>query len=97
MEIRKVLGLSTAHIRETTANLLERESDENNLGLTVYPFAYGYWVFVNNSITEKDNEDYDSNIPKDLMECMQLAHQNDCQWIQFDCDGPEETTLPLYQ
>ena len=82
MEIRKVLGLSTAHIRETTANLLERESDENNLGLTVYPFKYGYWVFIGNNITDKEDEDCENNMPKDLLACIQLARQKGCQ---YDC------------
>lgn len=83
-EIAKMLVLSTAHLAEETCN--EWLADA--------PFAvyqkgeYGWFVYV--------ISDYPEDLPEDLKACLDLAHGRDVEWIMFDCDGPFELTLPVY-
>ena len=99
MEIRKVLGLSTAHVKEETMRLLEREPETNTLGLTVYGFPYGSWVYTGN--LEEENGGltcYETpvQLPEDLTACILLAVRNGCSWLQFDCDADPVPELPWY-
>lgn len=100
LEIRKVLGLSTAHITESTRCRLDRDPDDNNLGLTVYPFEYGWFIYIKD-FKEKDGNILCSNIacdfPKDLKDCIILGIRNDCQWLQFDGDAPETDLLQIFE
>ena len=96
MEIAKMLVLSTAHIKEETSLLLEREPNENRLGLSVYEKAeFGFWIYVPENLQEHflDKE----HLPADLWQCLELAHKNDCRWLCLDCDGPVEEELETYE
>lgn len=100
LEIRKVLGLSTAHVTEETCNLLGREPEENNLCLSVYPFEYGFFVFVGGLKIEDDkivNDGFPMDLPKDLEGCIKLALKNGCEWLQLDSDASETELLPTYE
>lgn len=100
LEIRKVLGLSTGHVTEKTCNLLNREPEENNLCLSVYPFEYGYFVFIGGLQIECDKIVYDDapmDLPKDLEDCIKLALKNSCEWLQLDCDAGETELLQTYE
>jgi hypothetical protein len=82
--IEPTLVLSTANITEKTCNEY----------LWQAPFAtyekgeYGWWVYV--------PEDGPENLPADLVPCFELARQHNCCWIMFDCDAPEDSSLPLF-
>lgn len=97
MEIRKVLGLSTNHITKETFDWLDRDDDT---GITIYPFSYGFFVFVGdlkyigNAVV--DEVDVRHDLPDDLLQCIILALKMDCQWIQFDTDAGETDLLPVY-
>ena len=99
-EIRKVLGLSTMHITQKTTHRLARDPEDNNLGLTIYPFEYGWWVFIGNVSFKEDKIYYDNepitSLPSDLIDCIKIGLENDCQWLQFDCDAEEYDNLPIY-
>ena len=116
LEIRKVLGLSTAHISEDTMLRLEQTAhmeeigdseatvDDDVIELTVYDFHYGFFVFtgglkiVDGKICNADNNNTPRfPIPQDLAQCISLALENDCQWIQFDRDAGEVEQLPVYE
>lgn len=116
LEIRKVLGLSTAHISVETRMCLKRtahmaeigdnEADDEDdvIGLTVYDFCYGFFVFTGGLkiIGGKICNTYNNNapcspMPRDLADCISLALENDCQWIQFDGDAGEVEQLPVYE
>lgn len=89
MEITKMLTLSTAHIPESIAKSLETEPETDNFGLSVYPFAYGFWIFI---------PDYGlrETIPKPLAACLRLAKENGCEWLRLDCDAEPLDELPVY-
>lgn len=94
LEITKMLTLSTAHIRQETADRINEEADSNAMGLTVYPKAgsgeeYGWFIFL----APEQKEEYRKaanrdGIPRDLYQCIALALDLDCGILCLDCDGP---------
>lgn len=92
LEISKVLTMSTAHISETTRNLLDAEPEANNMGLCVYEKStYGWFIYVG-----KNNIEHAMNIPSDLQACIDLAQQNECDILCLDCDAETVDGLPEY-
>jgi len=91
MEITKMLTISTAHITKETADLLNIEPDNDNMQLSVYNKAdFGWFIYVN---IDLDNR----NIPDDLRRCLDLAKDNDCNWLCLDCDGEVVDGLDVYE
>lgn len=88
MEITKMLTLSTAHIPESVAKSLETEPETDNYGLSVYPFTYGFWIYVPSEIP--------SHLPPSLAACLRLAKENGCVWLQLDQDAEPLDILPVY-
>ena len=95
MEITKCLTVSTKHITLDTFIDLDVEANCNVWGLPVYEKAgYGYWIYCSEEMYDEYPEG--GNIPKDLWDCMKLAHKHDCRWLCIDCDGEElKDLLPL--
>lgn len=92
-EITKMITISTAHITEDTANKLEREVKygTNDIPLSIYAKAeFGWLIFVSDYYKDL------LNMPKDLMDCLDLAKENDCEWLCLDCDGLIVPDLPTY-
>lgn len=78
MEINKMLTISTAHISEETAKLL----DKDEIGIPVFNKGnYGWFIFV------PQYNDYVSYIPKDLNHLLTFAKDCDCDWLCLDADG----------
>ena len=91
MEIAKMLTISTAHVTQKTANKIDREEIT---GLVIYSKdEFGWFIFIPEDLYE---EDYDE-LPKDLKACIQLAMDNDCNWLCLDCDGEELDELEVYE
>ena len=90
MNISKMLTLSTAHLRPDTRDFLILESIKGYYGLSVYSNEYGFFIYV-----DEDNEL--NNIPNDLSGCLQLAKDNDCEWIKFDRDELPIDNLKVYE
>lgn len=89
--ITKMVTISTAHISEKTAHLLEVEAKENNLGICVYNKAdFGWYITIDDEI--KRNTD----LPKDLYKAVQFASDVGCQTLCLDCDGPVVEFLDKY-
>lgn len=91
MEITKMLTISTAHITEETARLLELEPDNDNMQLIVYNKAdFGWFIYVNEYLENRD-------IPDDLRKCLELAKENDCKWLCLECDTDVVDGLDEYE
>lgn len=91
MEKYTMLALSTAHLTEGTASLLEAGSIKN---VTIYPKGeYGWFVHVP-ELSDLDSFE-NKDCPKDLMDCMRYARSNGCSWLMFDCDVEEECAPEL--
>ena len=92
LEIDKVLTISTAHITETTAEMLKKESTENNMFLSVYDKAdYGWFIFIGG-----EGINYEK-MPDDLARCIKLAKFHECNWLCLDCDGMEVEFMETYE
>lgn len=95
MDICKMLTISTAHIKQETAESLDRQSASDDL--RGYPVVYqkdcdGWWICTADA---HDNIDFDL-LPSDLVDCICLAVDNGCEWLCLDRDGLIEVTLPTY-
>lgn len=82
-EICRMMTLSTAHVSEATMLLLQREPDENNLALTVYPkgqdFEYGCFVYM--------PERPWSRLPEDLRGLLRRCEEEGCTVLCLDGDA----------
>lgn len=99
-----VCVLSTAHVTEEVAKGLDEVVKARASGGPVEFDAedwrywviaerwsdYGWWVWA-------DIEDGVSELPASLYDCLCFARENNCRWIQFDCDGPIEEGLTRYE
>lgn len=94
-----VLELSTAHVDRDTAALLDglfhrdeppRDTDHWSYWLVGSPGLYGWWIWA-------DIEDGLDELPSCLRECLKLAREAGCRWIQFDCDVAPVAELTQYE
>ena len=90
MEISKMLTLSTAHIKRTTADWLDSIQNE----IVVYPKdEYGWFIYLSTEMFEEINL---MIVPYDLIVCIQFALDNDCLWLCLDRDGEIVDELDQY-
>lgn len=87
--IDKMMTLSTAHISEETAHLLDDERAATKWGLIVYNKSVYGW-FLNLGFDEL------FNIPMDLLKCINYALDHGCSWLCLDRDGDTTLELPTY-
>lgn len=93
-EIDKMLTLSTAHISETTSELLEKDVlDGYFKNISCYKKGdLGFFVYLLNP-----DEPLDQTIPSDLYACMQYADDLGCTVLCFDRDGDIMSDLKTYE
>ena len=92
LEIGKMLTLSTAHITSKTADRLDKDPDDNNLGICVYPKSdYGWYISITETLANTDD------LPKDLACVMKFALFMGCETLCLDCDGEVCNFLPTYE
>lgn len=81
LEINKMWALSTAHLRESTCNWLDKRGN--------YPKGeYGWFVYV--------SEDYVPGTPNELKVIFAKARELGVSWIEFDCDAPIVDDLVIF-
>lgn len=98
MEISKVLELSTAHVSEKTAKMLDEEAEtfSPEFPLVIYSKGeFGWYVVVPED--EEDREQAKELLPEDLVVVMNFAIEQDCKWIFFDRDVEPSIELPCYE
>lgn len=83
MEKSNMIGLSTACITASTADIINESSFTNESicdDLIAYQKGtYGWLIHVPENIEVL-------KIPKDLKACLNYAKSNGCEWIMFDRD-----------
>lgn len=93
-EISKMLTISSGHISDETAEMLEREPELNALRLSVYTKSaddgenYGWFIYLPSDIHD--------GVPADLAKCMRIAASNGCNVLCLDGDGPEYPGLETF-
>lgn len=84
-EIQQMLVLSTAHVTEETATMLDRaEANFVRYGKA----EYGWFIPI--------LDDPQPDMPADLQACVAYAKTHGCTWIMFDCDALTVDDLPTY-
>lgn len=94
-EIQKMLVLSTAHITPDTAKLLAQEPETDKLGLAVYEEktcneSYGWFIGFSGIELDPDS------IPADLLACINLAKDCECDMLCLDRDGLTTSHLEVF-
>lgn len=96
--IRTFLDLSTGHLTPATRDKLDewcgaidltRKSHSADGPPTLMGATDCGWFVYTMADTE--------GMPADLAECMAYACNEDCSYILFDCDGPYDKSLPVYE
>ena len=96
LEIRKTLVLSTGHVTKRVAEILdEYRSQPEGFDLYWQNIEYG-WLFRRTRLDNQDLEYMGRKIPRCLRNCLDLAAANGCDYLIFDCDGPQVDQLPFY-
>ena len=102
MEMCKMLVLSTAHVSNDTAELLNRECERNAeyykyAGMVVRPScsqlncantAFAWLVCVSG--------EHDEAYPTDLRKVLEFAKQHGADWVSLDCEGDTIDELETY-
>lgn len=96
MEITKMLTISTAHISEDTAKLLDKDQGTDCLGLSVYRKGRHGW-FINVSADVVQYIDTCENIiPEELEKLIKFAVNLGCGMLCLDCDGEILSYFEVY-
>lgn len=89
MEISKMLTISTAHITEITAELL----DDGVKDLAIYKKAdYGWFIFIPSSDVIASLH----IVLPDLIDLLAFAKDLGCEWLCLDRDGEELNYFRTY-
>lgn len=87
--ISNMITISTAHITEETAILLNDDRTVGKWGVVAYAKSvYGWFIpLVFEELT---------NVPSDLLDCIGYARDHNCSWLFLDQDGDIVDDLPIY-
>ncbi|MCW1431997.1 hypothetical protein [Novosphingobium sp. JCM 18896] len=88
MEIAKMMVLGTVHMSPKTA----KEWIPNCPWACYDKGDYGWFMYVCDDvgITEDDG------VPAEIRSAIHVAKREGCDWIMWDCDGPQVEELPDY-
>ncbi|CAH9013936.1 conserved hypothetical protein [Vibrio phage 424E50-1] len=89
IEINKEMVLSTCHVKEETLNTFVIV---NNVGHS--SDAYATRFLVSHALSYFKFEGVD--LPKELLNLLQIAKAHNCKWLVLDCDGTMVEGLPTF-
>ena len=97
----KMLCVSTAHIKQSTAKYLEEGcKNDSKTDLILYEkkvnypnrsYTYGWFVYCGYDLSVLEN------VPKDLLIVMEYAKHSGHEWIMFDSEEDEHPLLKKYE
>lgn len=96
LEIHKMLTLSTGHVRKSTAQLFELNTDDVPIFFEKKPWGerdgdgYGWFIPI-----IKD-EPFPHTCPDELVKVREFAEAQGCTWIMFDRDADTIDDLPTW-
>jgi hypothetical protein len=90
LEVDRMVTLSTCHIKESTAEMMNDYKD-----ITVYEKSeYGWFMYLNQSALGED--ELSKEIPDDLAAVIRFAKDNNFTILCLDRDGGTVNRLPVY-
>lgn len=89
LEFRKTLMLTTGHLTEATAKMLDT-TPAKDWPVIGGPYGtYGWQMYA--------HDDNDGTIPDDLWAVCEFANANGADLVVFDCDANPVDGLPTYE
>jgi len=92
--IQRVLTMSTGHITLKDSTLLARWEKALDCPFWTIPTTYGWMVWVD---TDSIPVMLEQGGSPELGQLVQLAKDNDCDWLRLDSDVPKNEGLPLFE
>ena len=86
LEIHKMLTISTGHITEHDAKILEKGS-----------WISDEYCFILGTSEELVSHYEENGLSGSFLNCLKFARDNDCNYIRFDADGDEIEGLKIYE
>ena len=96
LDVRRILTLSTSHIKQETADWLDDECEFARYLIVDYKEDCGWWIYMTDDLFEKINIPQ-FEIPEDLIACLHVAYNNKCEWLALDRDVNTVNYLPVYK
>lgn len=91
MEITKMLNVSTAHISEITAELLDKSKSYELHNVVYNKKEYGWFIYLDKDNLDNYYEPYNKEdyfyVPEELLKLMKFAKDVGCDWLCLDRDG----------
>ncbi len=87
--VRRMLAISTAHVRLVDADFLN-ESKTWRYGLYVTAHRYGWYIQFDPEALDK------TRLPTTIRDVLDCAVAHDCFFVNLDADYPELLDLPTY-
>lgn len=79
LDIYKTLTISTAHLSPATARAFANDAYSVPLFFNWGAFGWIVYCHVPAGVWMKEHPE--------LLPIFALAHEHDCEWVRFDCDG----------
>ena len=94
-EIHRMICLSTAHISEESAALMDSDgaSLDGTMPVHYRKGLYGYLVYVNDDPHSNEEQDYSY----DVRAVLDYARARGCGWVMLDQDGPVVDGLKTWE
>jgi hypothetical protein len=93
LPIRRLLDISTDHLSKASEKVLE-DGGVGDAILVVTPTEHGYLVFAD---TDEEKTLSEAGVPQDLVDLLEFATRNGCDYIMFDNDAAVVPGLPTFQ
>jgi len=89
-EIRKFMTLSTCHLPENLIDTITHYT-----GVQAFETDAGAFLWVPDNPSDSLFEEF--GIPLEILTVQLFARKHGCDYVLFDCDGPEEAELPKWE
>jgi hypothetical protein len=93
LPIRQFLDISTDHLSKEADEVLENGGVGDAI-LAVTPTEHGYFVHAS---SDEDEALSQAGVPRDLIDLLELASTNGCDYILFDNDAPVISGFPTFE
>jgi hypothetical protein len=99
MGVEKFLDVSTGHITHEDSQYLSIGYD--NFPARVIPHEYGWWINVPEKKLWEEESKADcmrkQGYSEGLISVLMFARNNDCWWVNLDCDGEYVDGLEIFE
>jgi hypothetical protein len=97
LEIQKTLVASSSHITKQDDNLLSNYLREAPAEVIIVDEDFGWKIHICSIVNNSNLELNRLGFSNDFIKCMMLGFINDCEWVLFDCDGPQYEFLNIHE